>query len=275
MPKVLKKTVKSVSKVKKTVKVEKKPVAKKAVVKLTAKIEKKQKQIVKPSSKAMETKNVSLSVDVLDSFGKAVGKITLPREVFGAKINKQLIAQAVRVYLVNQRQGTVSIKTRGEVDGSTRKIYRQKGTGRARHGGIRAPLFVKGGVAHGPKPKEYNLSMPKKMKVAAFASAMSEKIKDGEIKVVAGIEKLDKKTKEFAKAFKNWGISEEKRSTIFVLPKDMRNLYSAMRNLAGVSITTAGRLNTYDVLKHKNVVLMKEAVDVFAKEHTKSAKTDK
>lgn len=245
--------------------------AKKTTVKKTTV----KKAVVKPVLKKTEAKTkveTGLSVSVLDAKGAVVGHITLPEEVFGAKINKQLIAQAVRVYLVNQRQGTVSTKTRGEVDGSTRKIYRQKGTGRARHGGIRAPIFVKGGVAHGPKPKDYELSLPKKMKQAAFASAMSAKLKDGAIKVVAGVESFDKKTKVFANAFASWGFDAKKRNAVLVLPKDMKEVYKATRNLAGVSITTADRLNTYEVLKHKTVVLMKEAVDVFAKAHKKEEK---
>jgi large subunit ribosomal protein L4 len=258
-----KKTTRKEVKVKPAAKTVKKAVLKKVTEKPAAKAIAKSKA----AEKATEVKEVSLTVTVLDTDGKVAGKVTLPKEVFGAKANPQLVAQAVRVYLVNQRRGTVSTKTRGEVDGSTRKIYRQKGTGRARHGGIRAPIFVKGGIAHGPKPKDYSLSFPKKMKQVAFASALSGKVKEGGIKVVTGIDKLEKKTKEFAKAFENWGFSKKNRKTIFVLPKDMQDLYRAMRNLKGITVTTADRLNTYDVLKHKAVVLMKEAVEVFSKEH--------
>ncbi len=102
-----------------------------------------------PKKEQKREVRAGLSVDLFDTEGKVVKQMTLPAEVFGAEINKELIAQAVRVYRVNQRQGNAVTKTRGEVDGSTRKIYRQKGTGRARHGGIRAPIFVKGGIAHG------------------------------------------------------------------------------------------------------------------------------
>jgi large subunit ribosomal protein L4 len=216
-----------------------------------------------------EKVHVSLTVDVLDTSGKTAGAITLPEALFGAKVNPVLMAQAVRVYLVNQRQGTVSTKTRGEVDGSTRKIYRQKGTGRARHGGIRAPIFVKGGVAHGPKPKDYNLSLSKNMKKAAFASALTAKLQGNGIKVVSGVEKLGMKTKGYAEAFAKWGVDAKKRSALVVLAKDSKEMYRGMRNLAGVEVTTAARLNTFDVLKYKTVVLLKDAVEVFAKEHTK------
>jgi len=219
--------------------------------------------------KAMDGKKVSLTVDVFDTAGKAAGSIILPEALFGAKINPVLMAQAVRVYLVNQRQGTVSTKTRGEVDGSTRKIYRQKGTGRARHGGIRAPIFVKGGVAHGPKPKNYELSLSKNMKKAAFASALTAKLHGNGIKVVTGVEKLGLKTKAFADAFAKWEVDSKKRNALVVLPKDSQELYRGMRNLEGVAITTAARLNTYEVLRYKTIVLLKDTVDVFAKEHTK------
>src|SRR5581483_3879222 len=124
-----------------------------------------------------------LSASVYDLKGKAIGRVTLPSEVFGVEENPHLLAQAVRVYLANQRQGTVSTKTRGEVQGSTRKIYRQKGTGRARHGGIRAPIFVHGGIVFGPKPREFSLSMPQKMRRLALFTALSGKVKDGELKI--------------------------------------------------------------------------------------------
>lgn len=222
-----------------------------------------------PKVEKTEKVTVSLTIDVLDTAGKTSGTVTLPEALFGAKVNPVLMAQAVRVYLVNQRQGTVSTKTRGEVDGSTRKIYRQKGTGRARHGGIRAPIFVKGGIAHGPKPKDYNLAMSKKMKQAAFASALTAKLHGNGIKVVTGVEKLGMKTKAFADAFAKWGVDAKKRSSLVVLPKDSKELYKGMRNLAGVEVTTAQRLNTFEVLKYKTVVLLKDTVEVFAKEHTK------
>ena len=237
---------------------------KKVVAKKTA-----PKKEAAPKAEKTEKKAVSLTVDIFDTVGKSAGTVTLPEALFGAKVNPVLMAQAVRVYLVNQRQGTVSTKTRGEVDGSTRKIYRQKGTGRARHGGIRAPIFVKGGVAHGPKPKDYNLSLSKNMKKAAFASALTAKLHGNGIKVVTGVEKLGMKTKSFAEAFAKWGLDEKKRSALVVLPKDSKEMYKGMRNLAGVDVTTAARLNTFEVLKYKTVVLLKDTVDVFAKEHTK------
>jgi len=207
----------------------------------------------------------NLKVNVLNTEGKTVGSITLPKNIFGAKINPQLMAQAVRIYLVNQRRGTVSTKTRGEVDGSTRKIYRQKGTGRARHGGIRAPIFVKGGIAHGPKPKDYALHLPKNMKRAALLSALSAKVKDQQIAIVDGLESLERKTKFVAKAFDNWGLLRKERNTLLILPIDMQDIYRITRNLAGVTITSADRVNTYEILQHKTIVLMKDAIESLEK----------
>lgn len=206
----------------------------------------------------------SLKIEMIDIAGKAAGSIDLPKEIFGAKINDVLMAQAVRVYLANQRLGTASTKTRGEVDGSTRKIYRQKGTGRARHGGVRAPIFVKGGIAHGPKPKDYSLALSKNMKTAALRSALSAKVKAGEVAVVAGFEKLEK-TAAAAKALAHTGYSK-KAKMLLVLPKHDEKLYKAVRNLAGMTVTPAQLLNTYEVLHAKQVVFMKEAVEAMGKE---------
>src|SRR3989338_1504391 len=150
-------------------------------------------------------RETGLKLSVYDLKGKSVGKINLPKEIFGVKVNDKLMAQAVRVYLANQRQGTVSTKTRGEVKGSSRKIYRQKGTGRARHGSIRAPIFVKGGLVFGPKPRDFGLSLPKKMKKAALFAALSAKLRDGEVKVVQGFEKLPAKTKNVAESLSKMG----------------------------------------------------------------------
>lgn len=232
---------------------------------------------LKSQSSKLKTKVQSskLSVDVLDIKGKKSGSVLLPKEVFGAKINPKLMAQAVRVYLANQRQGTVATKTRGEVKGSSRKIYRQKGTGRARHGSIRAPIFVKGGIVFGPKPRDFSLSLSKKMKKAALFSAISSKLKDGEIKVVSGLESIEPKTKEMALVFKNINISSEKlakgqslagRKVLLVLPKHLDNVWKSARNIKGVDVTTAGQLNTYDVLDNSWVLFLKDAIAVLKHE---------
>lgn len=249
MTKVLK-TEKVVKKVKK-MKIEKKTEVNSHVKKI----------IVTTPTVAEQKVHGGLVLDVFDTAGNVASSLSLPAHIFGVEVNPKLIAQAVRVYLVNQRQGTVSTKNRGEVDGSTRKIYRQKGTGRARHGGIRAPIFVKGGLAHGPKQKDYELSMPKKMRRAALVSALSAKAKDGTIRIVMGIESLEAKTKAFAGAFDKWGMIKKTRNTLLVLPNDMATIHRSVRNLTGITTTTVQRLNTYDVLKHKELIMTKETVD--------------
>src|SRR6185437_7247197 len=153
-----------------------KPSAKAAEVKETASKSAVKAEVAVSVSQKEKSKVAPVSVDVVGIDGKVTGKIALPGEIFGEKLNKALLAQAVRVYLANQRQGNASTKTRGEVDGSTRKIYRQKGTGRARHGSVRAPIFVHGGIAHGPKPRDFSLTMPQKMKQKALFSALSTKL---------------------------------------------------------------------------------------------------
>lgn len=251
--------------VKKVAKTSVKTPAKKTAVKpVVVKTEKVAATVAAPKTAASKA-TWSLKIDVLDTAGKVVESMELPKEIFGAKINKPLMAQAVRVYLANQRLGTASTKTRGEVDGSTRKIYRQKGTGRARHGGVRAPLFVKGGIAHGPKPKDYSLSLSKAMKKAALHSSLSAKAKAAEIAVMDGVTKLDTKTKTMAKALTHAGYAR-KGNMLFVLPEHMEKIYKAARNLASMKVVSAAQLTTYDVLGAKKIVLMKEAITALTKE---------
>lgn len=236
-------------------------------VKETKAVEKKTVKKVK-TEKAVEVVNLSktnikakkLSVDVFDLSGKVVEKMTVPAEVFGAKINKVLIAQAIRVYRANQRLGTASTKTRGEVEGSTRKIYRQKGTGRARHGSIRAPIFVHGGIVGGPKPRDYGLKMPKKMKRLALFSSLSDKYAVSKIVIVDGLAGIEPKTKKFVGLIENIKLNENKKKVLLVTAGAIENLKRAARNVEGVTITNVNTLNTYDVLSSKHLLFMKEAI---------------
>ncbi len=217
-------------------------------------------------TKSEKTKRVTgPSVDLYDLSGKVTGKVTLPAVIFAAKENKPLVAQAVRVYLANQRKGTVSTKSRGEVQGSTRKIYRQKGTGRARHGSNRAPIFVHGGVAFGPKPRDYSLKLPQKMKRVALFSALSAKVKDGEIKVISGLASIEPKTKVMAQLMKQLSSDAKKRNVLLITEKDTENISRAAKNLEGISYTAASRLNVYDVLTSKMLILMQESVAMLEK----------
>lgn len=222
----------------------------------------KEEAAVKAATPSTKSKK-DISVDVYDLSGKVTGKVVLPGEIFAEEINKSLLAQAVRVYLANKRQGTVSTKTRGEVDGSTRKIYRQKGTGRARHGSIRAPIFVKGGVVFGPKPRDYSLAMPQKMRRKALFAALSAKVHENGVKVVSGMDGMQQKTKIFAAMLAKLGIGN--KSVLVIMGEEKENIKRASRNLQGVVATGATRINAYDVLRAKNVLLMKEAVEVLEK----------
>jgi large subunit ribosomal protein L4 len=235
---------------------------KQKVIKLTEKV----KSEVSVSTKSEKT-YATVSVDVLDISGKVTGKVSLPGEMFGEKVNKALIAQAVRVYLANQRQGTVSTKTRGEVEGSTAKIYRQKGTGRARHGSKRAPIFVKGGVVFGPKPRDFSLALPQKMKRKALFSALSAKVKDKEVTVIDGLGTIVPKTKAFAQMLQKSGISGKKQKLLFVMAgKDVSVIMRAGRNISGVNFLPSKQINTYEVLAATRLVMMKDAIDEM-KEH--------
>lgn len=222
------------------------------------------KKVVK-TIKVKATSTAAVSVDVYGLDGKASGKISLPGEIFGERVNKALIAQAVRVYLANQRQGNASTKTRGEVDGSTRKIYRQKGTGRARHGGVRAPIFVKGGIVFGPKPRDFGLSMPKKMKRKALFSALSSKVKDSQFMVLSGLEGIEPKTKAFAATLNKLGVADKKQKLLFVTAAKAENVLKAGRNIQGVTFTSVSQLNTYEVLHTKRLVILKDAVSEMEK----------
>lgn len=214
------------------------------------------------SGQKKEVKQATVSVDVLDIKGKADGKIAVSGEIFAASVNPNLMAQAVRVYLANQRQGTLRTKSRGEVQGSTRKIYRQKGTGRARHGGITAPIFVGGGIAHGPKPRDYSMNFPKKMKKAALFSALTSKLHDKQIKVVSGFEKVPAKTKDMAQVMKALGL--ETGSVLFLTNANEHVTRSA-KNIKSISLLPATQVNTYQVLAAQTVVIMKEALDLLEK----------
>lgn len=206
--------------------------------------------------------SVGPQVSVLGIDGKSIGRITLPRELFAAKVNKKLIAQAIRVYAANQRAGSASTKTRGEVEGSTRKIYRQKGTGRARHGAIRAPIFVGGGIVFGPKPRDYRLRLSQKMRRLALAATLTSKLNDNKVTVVDGLTSIKPKTKEIILLLKN--IKTE-APTLLVTPNKAQNVIRAGRNIEDLDLIPANNLHPYSVLSHKQLVFMKEAIPLLKK----------
>lgn len=199
-----------------------------------------------------------ISVTVYDMTGKTIGRMTLPSEIFAAKVNPALMAQAVRVYLAGQRSGTASVKTRGTVAGTTKKMYRQKGTGRARHGAAKAPIFVGGGVAHGPTPHSFTLSLPKKMKKAALFSALTNLLNDKRV-FVLDAKKATGKTRDMAKTFGKLNLLGKK--VMFVGNKDSQVAARSARNIANTRVIRAENLNTYEVLDNNAVVMLRDSID--------------
>ena len=188
--------------------------------------------------------------------GAAIGEIELSDAIFASSINEAAMHLVVRSYLAAQRQGTQSAKTRTEVRGGGRKIYRQKGTGNARHHGNRAPQFTHGGVVFAPKPRDYYIAVPKKVRRLAFKSAMTSKLNAGEIMIVDEINLAEGKTKLMAKVLKN--LNAEKKALV-VLPEREENVVRATANLAEAKTTYVNTLNVYDILNAGKVVLTKAA----------------
>ena len=188
--------------------------------------------------------------------GKAIGEVELSEEIFAAPINESAMHLMVRSYLAAQRQGTQSALSRGEVRGGGRKIYRQKGTGNARHHGNRAPQFRHGGVVFAPKPRDYDLAVNKKVRRLAFKSAMTAKLNAGEIVVVDKLELKEAKTKLMAGVLK--ALNAEKKALV-VLPEPEESVIRATANLAEAKVSYVNTLNVYDILNAGKVVLTKAA----------------
>lgn len=196
-------------------------------------------------------------VAVFNMEGQHVGEIELKDEVFGAEVNEALLHQAVVMYLANKRQGTVATKTRSLVSGGGRKPWRQKGTGRARHGSIRAPQWRGGGTVFGPQPREWRQALPKKARQASLRSALSAKVAAGELVVLDELRLNEIKTKAMAKVLAN--ISAPK--ALIVTAEADNNLVLSARNLPGVRLSPALALNAYTVLSHDKLIITRDAVD--------------
>lgn len=197
-------------------------------------------------------------VALYDMTGSQIGDIELNDDIFGVKVNTHVMYEAVKNYLANQRQGTQSAKTRAEVRGGGRKPWRQKGTGRARQGSIRAPQWKGGGVVFAPKPRDYSYSIPKKVKRLALKSALSSKVEDLEIIVVDQITLEQPKTKEMVKVLKN--LNSGKKALI-VIPERDEAVVRASANIAGVKTSYVNTINVYDILNCDSLILTKEAVN--------------
>ena len=195
-------------------------------------------------------------VDVVNLDGKKVGQVKLADAVFGAEINEHLLHEASRWYLAGLRRGTHKTKEKSEVSGAGRKLWRQKGTGRARIGSIRSPLWRHGGTVHGPKPRSYEYALPKKMLLGALRSALSAKLAEQKLTVVDAWSLDTHKTKALRTAL---GKLNAETTALLVAHGDNRNLELASRNLDGVKLSATNVLQPYDVLRHVHLVVSKDA----------------
>ena len=197
------------------------------------------------------------SVDVINLNNEKVGQIDLADTVFAAEVNEDLLYEAVRHSQAAKRAGTHKTKTRHEVSGSGKKLWKQKGTGRARMGSIRSPLWRHGGTTHGPQPRDYSYKLPRKMSLGALRSALSAKLRDGELKVVQAFSLADHKTKAFRSVLDKL---EADRKVLLVDNGENRNLALGARNLPGVKLVASKDVNVYDLLAHNQVLLSEAAV---------------
>ena len=196
-------------------------------------------------------------VDVYDIKGKKVSDIELAESVFGIEPNENIVHAVLVNYLANQRQGTQSTKTRAEVRGGGKKPWRQKGTGRARQGSIRAPQWIKGGIALGPKPRSYKYTVNKKEKRLAIKSVLSSKVIEKELTVVDKLELKEIKTKSMVKALTALKVEGK---TLIIVPEKNTNVVMSARNIEGVKTITANNINVFDLLKYNNLILPVDTV---------------
>ena len=189
--------------------------------------------------------------------GSQIGDIELNESIFGCEVNVSVLHEVVKNYLANQRQGTQSTKTRSEVRGGGIKPWRQKGTGRARQGSIRATQWIKGGIALGPKPRDYRYSVNKKLKAIALKSALSSKVNEGAFIVVDDIAVDEIKTKKIVAMLKNLKVESK---ALIVTNEKNDNVVKSANNIQGVATTFMGSLNVYDILKYDTMVISKDAV---------------
>ena len=195
-------------------------------------------------------------VDLLNMEGKKVGDIELADEVFAVEVNESVMHDVVVNYLANQRQGTASTKTRSEVRGGGKKPWKQKGTGRARQGSIRAPQWIKGGIALGPKPRSFKYTLNKKVRRLALRSALTTKVQESKLVVLDSLKFDEIKTKNMAKVLENINVS---KALVVIADKDI-NVQASARNIPNIKASLVNTINTYDVLKYDTLVLTQDAV---------------
>ena len=189
--------------------------------------------------------------------GKKVSDVELAESVFGIEPNEAIVHSVLVNYLANQRQGTQSTKTRAEVRGGGKKPWRQKGTGRARQGSIRAPQWIKGGIALGPKPRSYSYTVNKKERRLALKSILSSKVTENELTVVDKLEVKEIKTKTMVKALADLKVEGK---TLIVLPENNQNVFMSARNIEGVKTIALNNINVFDLLKYTNLILPLDTV---------------
>lgn len=230
-------------------------------------------------SQKKKTKSAGkIQVDLFSTSGRKKGKTKLPEDVFAVSASPSLITQAVLSYRKNQRAGSAATKTRAQVKGSTRKIYRQKGTGRARHGAITAPIFRGGGISHGPSPRTYSAKLNKKAKRKALFACLTDKLQKEEILIISGFDNLEPKTKAMIKILKNLKLTDDRnklaQKTLLILPKKEKTVTLAGRNIENLKIEEARLLNCYKVLRYEKIILTDSAVDSLASVFSTSGKKD-
>lgn len=197
-------------------------------------------------------------VTMLKMDGSEAGQIELKDEIFGIEVNEYAVLAVVKNYLANQRQGTQSAKTRGEVRGGGRKPFRQKGTGRGRQGSLTSPSHIGGGVVFAPKPRDYRYTLPKKLRRLAMKSALSSKVGENEIIVLESLKMDQPKTKEMIKVLSN--IKAAKKALIITDIKD-ENVIKSAANIPGVKTTMVGEMNVYDIVNHTSLIVTRDAVN--------------
>jgi large subunit ribosomal protein L4 len=198
------------------------------------------------------------TVGLFNKEGQKVGDVQLAESVFGVEINQDAVHQVVVALLANKRQGTQSTLTRAEVRGGGIKIWKQKGTGRARHSSNRAPQFVHGGVVFAPKPREYRVSVPKSMRRVALKSALTSKVVENEIIVLENLDLATPKTKDVVKMLK----ALDAKKALIVVAESNENAYKSARNIEGVEIIPVNNINVYDILKYEKFIVTKDAVSI-------------
>ena len=196
-------------------------------------------------------------VDILNIKGENVGSLELNETLFNTEISEHAVYEVVKNQLANKRQGTQSAKTRSEVRGGGRKPFRQKGTGRARQGSIRAPHYTGGGVVFAPKPRDYSYKVPKKLRRKALYSVLTSKVVDGELIVLDDLKLENNKTKEAAAVLN--AVDAGKKAYVVTAEND-NNVYRSFRNIEGVDVASASLINVYDLVRHNKLVITKDAI---------------